>query len=300
MTDSFSSQPLLFDRSSVRRHRDRAANGDWRTHGFLFEEVADRLAERSLDITRSHDLVLDLGCHEGAFGQALATMGKAQTVVSVDISTGMVGKTPNNLKVVASEEFLPFASESFDLIGSVLSLHWTNDLPGALIQINRALKADGIFLGALFGIETLHELKECLTQAELEIRSGVSPRISPFTEVRDAGALLQRAGFALPVSDVETITLKYKTPFDLLKELRGMGEANALLDRQKSFTGRKVLMRMAEIYFEKYADEQGLIPATFQIIYLTGWSPHESQQVPLKRGSATTSLTEILDQKKPE
>ncbi|MEH6546966.1 MAG: methyltransferase domain-containing protein [Sneathiella sp.] len=284
---------LLFDRHSVRLHRDRAALIDWPKHRFLFDEVAKRLAERLLDITEQFDLALDLGCRGGSFGAQLKALKPATQVFSADLSYVMAEKAPA-LSVVADEELLPFAPHSFDLVGSVLSLHWTNDLPGALAQIARIIKPNGLFLGALFGIDSLRELKICLAEAESEISGGVSPRISPFTEVRDAGALLQRAGLALPVTDVDTITLKYTDAFSLMKELRGMGEANSLISRKKSLTGQKVLLRAAELYQQHFEDEDGNIPATFQIIYMTGWSPHESQQQPSKRGSGVVPLTETL------
>ncbi|WP_169565997.1 methyltransferase domain-containing protein [Sneathiella limimaris] len=283
----------LFDRGLVRQRRHRAAQLDWAQNQFLFHEVADRLAERLLDITRTYDIALDLGCHDGIFGQLLKDRNQVDYLVSADLGLDLMRDRASS-KVLADEELLPFAPKSFDLIGSVLSLHWVNDLPGALVQIARALKSDGLFLGALFGLETLKELKDSLTEAELEVKGGVSPRISPFTEVRDAGALLQRAGFALPVTDTDVLTLKYRHPFLLMQELRGMGEANSLFERQKGLTGRKVLMRAAEIYQEKYQDEDGLIPATFQIIYLAGWAPHESQQKPLRPGSAKSSLKTVL------
>ena len=287
----------LFDRTLVRRHRDRAAGGDWERYGFLFDEISDRLAERAGDVARPFETVLDLGCHSGAFLKRLAHYSSFSDAVSADLSADLMARGQVPRPVVADEEFLPFAPESFDLIGSVLSLHWTNDLPGALVQIRRCLKPDGLFLGSLFGTESLQELKKVLVQAELEVKGGVSPRISPFTDIRDAGSLLQRTGFTLPVSDVETVTLKYQTPFDLMKELRFMGEANALLDRQKGLTGREVLLRAAELYAELYADEEGLIPASFQIIYLAGWAPHDSQQLPLKPGSAERSLKTIFPTK---
>ncbi|GLQ08050.1 methyltransferase domain-containing protein [Sneathiella chinensis] len=284
----------LFDRKVVRKHRERAVGIDWSRHGFLFAEVADRMADRLLDITRTYDLALDLGCRGGAFADALRARSLASTVIQADLAFGHVAETGGDRSVVADEEFLPFAPASFDLVGSVLNLHWTNDLPGALVQIARSLKPDGLFLGSLFGIESLQELKWCLTQAESEVSGGVHPRISPFTEVRDAGGLLQRAGLALPVTDVDTVTLKYSDPFALMRELRGMGEGNALVQRQKTLTGRRVLFRAAELYMENFADEDGLIPATFQIIYMTGWSPHASQQEPARRGSGQASLTDIL------
>jgi len=276
--------------------RARADRTDWPKNRFLFAEVSDRLSERLLDISQRFERALDLGCHDGAFGTLLLAQGCVSELVSTDISEDLMGRQTSGMRIVADEEFLPFAPNSFDLIGSVLSLHWTNDLPGALIQLTRCLRPNGLFLGALFGIETLGELKDCLMQAELEIKGGVSPRISPFTDVRDAGSLLQRAGFALPVTDVDLLTLKYKNAFDLMQELRGMGEANALNERMKTFTGRKILFRAAELYQEKYQDEDGLIRATFQIIYLAGWSPHDSQQKPLRPGSGQTSLQDILSQ----
>lgn len=284
----------LFDRTKVRSHRSRAARIDWAKHGFLFEEVSDRVAERLLDISHTFDVALDLGCHGGAFGQQLHDLQKIGTLVSADLDGSLMEQNVKGLQVLADEEFLPFAPHSFDLIGSILSLHWTNDLPGALVQLFRCLKPDGLFVGAMFGVESLLELKWCLMQAESEIRGGVSPRVSPFTEVRDAGSLLQRAGFALPVTDVDMITLKYSSAFDLMKELRGMGEGNALVARQKSFTGRQVLYRAAALYQEHYQDADGLIPASFQIIYLAGWSPHKNQQKPSKRGSGKISISDAL------
>ncbi|TNE34690.1 MAG: methyltransferase domain-containing protein, partial [Alphaproteobacteria bacterium] len=228
---------ILFDRAAVRKHRDRAANLDWPHHRFLFQEVAERLAERLFDITTPFDLALDLGSRGGEFGEALMATGRIGNVVRADLSEDMLrlGSNPAP-KVVTDEEFLPFRDNAFDLVGSVLDLHWTNDLPGALSLITRCLKPNGVFLGALFGVDSLRELKLSLTEAEAEIRGGVSPRISPFTEVRDAGSLLQRAGLALPVTDVDVLTLEYPHPFALMKELRGLGEANALISREKSFT----------------------------------------------------------------
>ncbi|WP_339635561.1 methyltransferase domain-containing protein [uncultured Sneathiella sp.] len=285
---------ILFDRRAVADHRRRAARIDWPRHRFLFDEVAARLAERLLDINHDFGLALDLGGRGGGFAEQVISLEKAQRVIRTDICEDMLREV-KNAAVVLDEEFLPFKPETFDLVGSVLALHWTNDLPGALSQIRSILKPNGLFLGALLGIDSLQELKSCLFEAESEIKGGVSPRVSPFTEVRDAGALLQRAGLALPVTDTEMITLKYEHPFALMRELRGMGEANALMARQKNFTGSKVLMRAAELYLDRYADEDGRVPATFQIIYMTGWSPHDSQQQPLRRGSARHSMSDFLE-----
>lgn len=287
--------PNLFDRAQLRARRQRLASLDWARGRFLFEEVSDRLADRMLDVDRSFETVLDLGCHDGALGKHLNASGRVSTLVSADVSVDLLSDQMSAPRIVADEEMLPFAAQSFDLIGSVLSLHWVNDLPGSLIQIARCLKADGLFLGAMFGAETLKELKECLVAAELEVKGGISPRVSPFVDVRDAGSLLQRAGFALPVTDTDTLTFKYQNAFALMQELRAMGETNALFERPKIFTSRRILFRAAELYQEKFQDEDGLIPATFQIVYLAGWAPHDSQQQPLKRGSATASLKDVLD-----
>ncbi|MZR29020.1 methyltransferase domain-containing protein [Sneathiella litorea] len=287
-------EQVIFDRKLVANHRNRAARLDWPRHRFLFDEIAGRLAERLLDINHSFSLALDLGGRDGMFGEKLLAMKKVDRVIRTDLSAEMLDKATEP-SVVADEEFLPFKENSFDLVGSVLGLHWTNDLPGALSQIAKSLKPNGLFLGALFGIDSLQELKACLIEAESEIKGGVSPRISPFTEVRDAGALLQRAGLALPVTDVDVITLKYEHPFALMQELRGMGETNALIERQKHFTQRRILLRAAELYIENYADADGRVPATFQVIYMSGWAPHESQQKPIARGSGKVNLRDYLE-----
>lgn len=285
---------MLFDRTAVRRHRDRAAHMDWARHGFLVQEIARRLMDRLLDISEKFDMALDLGCHDGELGRLLTESRRISTLVQADLSQQMLASRAG-MRVVADEEFLPFAPRSFNLVGSVLGLHWTNDLPGALSQIAKILKPNGLFLGALFGAGTLTELRTCLSEAESEVLGGVSPRISPFTEVRDAGSLLQRAGFGLPVTDVDLVTFKYQDPFALMRELRGMGEANALIARHKAFTGRQVLRRAAELYFDRYADADGRVPASFQVIYMAGWSPHESQQKPKARGSGQVNLKDILE-----
>jgi SAM-dependent methyltransferase len=198
------------------------------------------------------------------------------------------------LTLVADEEALPFAAESFDLIISNLSLHWVNDLPGCLLQIRHALKEDGLFLASMFGGESLKELRQCLQDAELQEEGGASPRVSPFADLRDAGALLQRAGFALPVVDVDTLTVTYPNPIKLLTDLRGMGETNAVAARRKTFTRRGTLLKALALYEQRHADANGRIPATFQILTLTAWRPHESQQKPLAPGSGRTPLADAL------
>lgn len=287
---------IVFDRRLVRRNRDRAA-GRFADHNFLFAEIAARLSDRLDDVRRSFPAMLDLGCHGGETSRALAGRKGIERIVRCDLSPAMAGLAADRAdgpSIAADEEFLPFTDGSFDLIVSTLSLHWVNDVPGALIQARRALKPDGLFIGAMLGGETLFELRRCLMEAELEVSGGVSPRISPFAEVRDAGALLQRAGFALPVVDTDMITVTYPSPFKLLEDLRGMGETNAVLDRPRRPTRRTLFIEAARRYAELYAEEDGRVPATFQVLYLAGWAPHESQQQPLRPGSATQRLADAL------
>ncbi len=203
-------------------------------------------------------------------------------------STGLVG----------DEEALPLAPGSIDLFASALALQWTNDLPGALIQIRAALRPDGLLLAAMTGGSTLAELREALTAAESELRGGASPRVMPAADVRDLGALLQRAGFALPVADREVLTVRYDSAFDLFRDLRAMGAANALPERERRPAGRGLFLRAAEIYAERFSDPDGRIRATFEIVSLSGWAPHESQQQPAKRGSGKVSLAEALATRK--
>lgn len=290
----------VFDRAQVRRNRDRAAAG-FADVDFLVEEVADRLADRLRDISRTFPAALDLGCHAGTLGGHVAGMNGIETLIQADISPEMAGRAAQSRvptqapAVAADEEWLPFAEESFDLVLSNLSLHWVNDLPGTLIQINRALKPDGLFLGALLGGQTLQELRSVLMRAEVELRDGVSPRVSPFADLRDAGALMQRAGFALPVIDSDIITVTYGNPLTLMQELRKMGEGNAVTERSRKPLGRDILIRAAELYQQEYASADGRVPATFEVIYLHGWAPHESQQKPLRPGSAQKRLADALD-----
>ncbi len=289
MTDEMT----VFDRRLVRARRDRAAAG-FGDFDFLFREVADRLADRLMDITREFPLALELGCHDGGLQRILDGRGKIDTLIQCDLSERMVARA-DGAAVVADEEALPFGAPHFDLVLSNLSLHWVNDLPGALIQANRCLKPDGLFLGAILGGDTLHELRDCLLQAELDLYDGASPRMSPFAQVRDAGALLQRAGFNLPVTDSDVITVTYENAFRMMHDLRGMGETGAALSRPRHFTHRELFLKAAALYHERHADGDGRIPATFEVIYLHGWSPHDSQQQALRPGSAKTRLADALD-----
>ncbi|GLQ40136.1 hypothetical protein GCM10007908_37560 [Rhizobium albus] len=203
----------------------------------------------------------------------------------------MIGQSDGK---VASLETVPLEPETADLIVSPLSLHLTQDTPGVLIQINRALKPDGLFLGAMPGAGTLGELREALIAAESELSGGAAPRVIPFPDIRDAGALMQRAGFALPVTDVDTLTVRYSDMFGLMRDLRAMGMANPLSGRSRRPASRALFLRAAELYAERFSDPDGRIRATFRIIHMSGWRPHESQQKPARRGSATVSLADIL------
>ncbi len=280
-----------FDRPAVRRKRDRAAgNHDCE---FLFAEVAERLADRLADVKRDFPLALELGSRCGHFSRSLNGRGGIQTLIQSDLSAAMLDGT-DGLRAAADEEALPFAENRFDLVVGSLSLHWVNDLPGTLIQANRCLKPDGLFLAALFGGDTLSELRQVLLEAEADMEGGVSPRVSPFIDIRDAGGLLQRAGLALPVVDSETITVTYEDPLKLMRDLNAMGESNALVQRRKTFSRRDTLAKAAALYHAKYAGSDGRVPATFQIITLTAWAPDASQPKPLKPGSAKTRLAKAL------
>ena len=283
--------PLIFDRELLRVRRRRAAATEPAT--FLLDRVAADLGERLAAVLRRFDLVLDLGTPTNAVRTALAGIGSVGTIVRAD-RTPPSGGAPASLFVVADEEALPFGDAAFDLVVSALALQFVNDLPGALLQIRRALKPDGLFLAALIGGETLTELRQSFAAAESEVEAGVSPRVAPFADLRDLGALLQRAGFALPVTDIDRVTVRYDSVFALMHDLRRMGATNALIDRRRVPLRRATLMRMAEIYGERFSDDDGRIRATFEIVWLSGWAPHPSQQQPLRPGSAKARLADAL------
>jgi SAM-dependent methyltransferase len=281
---------LIFDRLLLRARRRRALALGAST--FLIDRVAADLAERLATVLRRFELALDLGTPGGAVRSVLATSDKVGTVIAAHALVHDVGLT-----VAADEEALPFGDAAFDLVVSALALQFVNDLPGTLVQIRRALKPDGLFLAALLGGDTLMELRAAFAAAEAEIEGGVSPRVAPFADVRELGGLLQRAGFALPVTDVERLTVRYGSPFALMNDLRRMGATNVLVERRRRFLRRKTLARMAEIYGERSADPDGRIRATFDVIWLSGWAPHESQQQPLRPGSAQRRLADALGTK---
>jgi SAM-dependent methyltransferase len=292
MTDAMN----VFDRGIVRRRRDKAAPY-FAGADFLLRESAVRLADRLLDVTRQFPLALDLGCHSGQMAALLAGHPRIGQLLQADLSPAMAGMAQaagGQATFVADEEVLPVAEHSLDLVLSNLSLHWVNDLPGALTQIRRALKPDGLFLATLFGMETLRELRTALMEAETETAGGVTPRVSPFVDVRDAGNLLSRAGFTLPVADVDVITVTYADMFKLMADLRAMAETNAVLERRKTFSRRGTFLKAAEIYARRFPAANERITATFQIVTLTAWAPHASQPKAARRGSATARLADVL------
>jgi SAM-dependent methyltransferase len=282
---------IIFDRAAVRRHRERAALFPADTR-FLHRAVQERLADRLNDVRHRFARVLDLGAGDGGLADLLAQGGQTPDIVSFDPAWRFARR--HGMGLVGETEALPFRAASFDLVVSALGLHWTNDLPGALLQLRHILKPDGLLLATLFGGRTLWELQEVMMQAELDVSGGAAPRVSPFADVPDCGALLQRAGLALPVVDSETLTVTYPHLFALMRDLRAMGETNAQVARQRGGSPRALFLRAAELYRERFGDADGRIPATFQLINLTGWAPAASQQQPLKRGSATTRLADAL------
>ena len=285
----------VFDRRLLRRRRDRAAEG-YDAYAFLEEEVADRMVDRLADIRRRFPIALELGARSGALGRGLRATGAVDVLIQSDLSpVWAAARRADGAVLALDEEFLPIRDGALDGVFGALSLHWVNDLPGALAQIRRALKPDGLMLTAMLGGETLVELRDALAEAEIEVTGGVSPRVSPFADVRDAGGLLQRAGFALPVVDADTITVTYESPLHLMRDLRGMGEANVVLERRRVPMRRAMLARAAEIYGARFAGSDGRIPARFQVLYLTGWAPAKSQPQPLRPGAATSRLAAALD-----
>jgi len=292
MTDDARSRaPQVFDRALIRRRLARAlAEGG---EDFLSARVAEDLRERLSVVRRDFRRVLDLGTPRPDVAAMLAgTLPEAEITRMAPVPAA--GDAGRRREVVGDEERQPFAPGSFDLVVSCLSLHAVNDLPGALVQVRRALKPDGLFLGCLFGGGTLGELRQALSIAESEVAGGVSPRVAPFSDLRDLGGLLQRAGFALPVADVEPLTVRYGTLFRLFSDLRAMGATNALTLRHKAPLRRAILMRAAEVYAARFADADGRLRASFDLVWLSGWAPHENQQKPLKPGSARMSLEVAL------
>ncbi|RAK51507.1 methyltransferase domain-containing protein [Phenylobacterium deserti] len=287
--------PRLFDRPLHRKRLDRAAPG-FGAADFLHRRTASDIAERLEPIMRDFSLAVELSSRAGAFREALAQSDAGPRVgclIEADFSPRMLANR-SGPRVVVDEEQLPFRDASLDLVVSTLGLHWTNDVVGALIQVRRALKPDGLFIGSFLGGSTLTELRQSLVAAESEILGGAGSRISPFADLSDASGLPGRAGFALPVSDIDRVTVTYEHPLRLMADLRQMGETSVLFDRHPRALTRTLLARTSEIYAQRFGGPDGRVPATFEIITLTGWAPHESQQKPLRPGSAKMRLADAL------
>ncbi|QGZ95070.1 methyltransferase domain-containing protein [Terricaulis silvestris] len=281
------SAPRPFEPRLVRARKRRAAAG-FRDAAFLHQRVVADLADRLEAIPRPFSRALALG-GSGLFGEEVrqrpALAERIGEIIEADVAVGAV---------VLDPEAFPFAETAFDLIVSPLALHTVNDVPGALIQLRRALKPDGLLLASLFGGDTLTELRTSLLTAEAELTGGAGARVSPFADLQDLAALLQRAGFALPAADRDKVTVRYAEPMRLLADLRAMGETAALTERHPRALSRRVLARAFEVYRERFSDADGRICATFEILTATGWAPHESQPKPLKPGSAKARLADVL------
>lgn len=282
----------IFDRRLLAHRRRRALARSVEGADFLLANAVDDLADRLLTVTRDFPLALDLGGHTGRLAAALAANPRIGRVIRADLFTR--DRTAPGCDLVVDDAFPPFADASLDLVASALSLHLVNDLPGALIQIRRMLKPDGLFLATLAGGDTLFELRDSLMRAELEVTGGAAPRVAPFADTRSLGALLQRAGFALPVADTDRVTVRYADLFGLVRDLRAMGATNMLVERSRTPLGRAVIARAADIYASEHADPDGRLRATFDLVSLSGWAPHESQQKPMKPGTAKVSLADAL------
>jgi SAM-dependent methyltransferase len=268
--------PILFDRALLRTRQDRARRLG--PVGFLLDRVTEDMEERLHAVLRNFSDVAEIWTPGESLRKPSRDRFKAMTQIGLD----------------AGSETLPLQPESLDLVVSALALQFVNDLPGVLTQIRRALRPDGLLLAAMIGGDSLSELRQSFAAAEAECEGGVSPRVAPFADLRDVGALLQRAGFALPVTDVDRIVVRYDNALALMQDLRRMGATNILVERRRTPTRRATLLRMAQLYGERFADADGRIRATFDVIWLSGWAPHESQQQPLKPGSAKAGLAEAV------
>jgi len=289
-----SSVQKIIDTDLAIKRRLRALRAGDAAALFLMERTADDLEERLSTVERRFAAAAAIQCATNHAERAVLASGRAADVLRIEADEAFLGSGGG---LVDDPEHVPLEAETIDLAVSLLSLHAVNDLPGVLVQIRRALKPDGLFIAAFPGAGTLAELRESLIAAETELSGGASPRVLPFADVRDAGGLLQRAGFALPVADLETVVVRYDSMFGLMRDLRGMGATNVLVDRPRRPASRRLFMRAAEIYASRFADPDGRIRATFSIIWLSGWAPAASQQKPLKPGSATVSLKTALQGK---
>lgn len=283
----------VFDRNRIKVNRERART-NFAHHDFLFQWSKRHLEDRLLDISKDFEHCI----HIGSRAPLDTSHQKIGSLHTIDICSTPVSPCENYIQ--ASEEFLPLAPKSCDLILSNLNMHSVNDLPGSLLQIKQALKGDGLFLASMLGGETLHQLRHVITETEMSMLGGASPRVFPFADKPQMGDLLQRAGFALPVVDSDVITVTYDNAFKLLYDLRGMGEGNAIAAREKSYLGKEFFMQLVRNYHEQFAEPSGRIVAHFEVIFLLGWAPHSSQQKPLRPGSAENRLADALGAKEFE
>jgi SAM-dependent methyltransferase len=286
-----SSAPLVFDRAAVCRNLRRAQRLGPAT--FLIDRAAEDLCDRLSAVVRRFELAVDLASPTDAVRRRLRGTNLVSTIIAVaDPAAAPAPK--DDLTIVADAEALPLREDSLDLVVSALALQFVNDLPGTFVQVCRALKPDGLFLAALIGGDSLTELRQAFAAAESEREHGASPHVAPFADVRAVGMLLQRAGFALPVTDVEKLVVRYESPFGLMHDLRRMGATNALAERRRLPLKRGTLLRMAEIYAERFSDPDGRVRASFDIVWLSGWKQHPGQQQPLRPGSAKARLADAL------
>lgn len=289
---------MLFDRARWIRNRDRASSS-FDQYAFLKVRESTQLLDRLRDSPREFQHALDLFAHTGQASETLKESGCVGKISALEPSQAMSAQFTDAAidRPEMSAEKLPFEPNTFDLVVSVLALHWANDLPGLLSQIRTVLKPDGLFLASLFGGGTLNELRSALIEAESELTGGVSPRLSPLPSLQDMAGLLQRAGFALPVADIERVTVRYDHPMKLLQDLKGMGEQAAFAPREgqeRRPLSRRILARMSEIYFDRFSDDDGKVRASFEIIWLSGWAPAAGQPKPLKPGSGKFSLADAV------
>ena len=289
---------FIFQPERVAQNRDRAADLFFE-HAFLQRHLSTQFLERLEDVSRHFDLVLDYGAHTGLFSKELAASSQTSDIVSVEMSSRMAALgSADGVKMATTEfERLPFANATFDLVASLSTLHWVNDLPQTLLALRQLLKPDGLFMAGLFGGGTLAELRSALMSAESEIRGGISPRVSPLLRLQDAAMLLQRTGFALPVADIQTVTVRYSHPMKVLMDLKGMGQQAAFArhaGQARYGLSRRLLHRMCDVYQEQFSDPDGKVRATYEVIWLSGWAPAPGQPQPLQPGSATHSLAEAI------
>lgn len=287
-----STQPDLFDRNLCATRRKRALQAGKAGSDFLLAEVANDLEDRLRIVNRTFRTAMDLGGHTGLISRAIVSSGKSERIIRADLF--LADPRLPSPDFIFDDALLPLKDQSIDLIVSALTLQTVNDLPGSLVQIRRALAPDGLFLAVLPGAGTLTELRDSLTRAELEVTGGAAARVLPFADTRDLGSLLQRAGFALPVTDNDNITVRYDDMFALLRDLRSMGATSVLKETARVPLPRQTVFRAAELYAQNHADEDGRIRATFSMVTLSAWAPHESQQKPLKPGTAKSRLADAL------